>query len=446
MKRIVLFVLLLPAIATAQVPTPTPTSAPVPTPTPTPPSAPVVASPTKGLNHDKCLEALTALEPAQADATEETPCMALAFVVRDKLRTKGSARPSAAAVEPEPTDTAGSQDTAGQAAAVASGEPVAQTGGTIGLLGTPGSGLSMIAALAVNPVGTAADEDDYKRYAWGSRAADLSVVVPVNLDANGVLEEGLQYLGVHLRLNIPWLLKRGDAALVKEAEKAFSEYLTSSGQFLEEVDAIMQKAPNPKACAEAIIAGSTDKQVTECGDTIQSDEMVAGFMKTSKALAKAQEAASKYYLTVEARTDIGDVNGDAAMTRDSLLAAYASGGIRYRGGQLRLRAGIGSFNDGATDMGRAVYFGAVGLELERKGKDGSVALSIGIEGQTTSAGSSSPIGTRYANARFGLRVPVAKGKAVSIGIAKSLNDPDADPVITVNGDWATLFGTPGDGD
>jgi hypothetical protein len=435
--------LLLPLDALAQpIPAPTPTPTETSEITPSPPDEEVVSEDKKGPNHDACLTAVRTLDVDQAESNDPEPCTTLALVVRDQIRLKKTAGPTAATVEPEPTDTAGTQDTAGQAAAVASGEPVAQSGGTIGLQGTPNSGLSMIAALAVNPIGASADESDYKRYGWGSRAADISFVVPVNLDANGVVEEGLQYFGAHVRLNIPWLINRENSKLVKEAEKAFGAYLAVSSDFIEAAAKLLQGAADPKACAEAIIGGSIDAQDAACGGTIATDTMIAGFMKSSKALADAREDASKWYLTVEARTDVGDVNGDAATTRDSLLAAYASGGMRYSAGQIRVRAGIGSFNDGATDMGHAVYFGAAGLEYSQSGKDGRLALSLGIEGQTTSAGRSSPTGTRYANFRVGLRVPVAEGKAVSIGIAKSLDDPDIDPVVTVNADWATLFGNP----
>jgi hypothetical protein len=117
------------------------------------------------------------LSPKSYNETDPSPCRTLALVVADLLKSKGKGGkfPALPAKEIEPTltDTIGTQGSTGQTAAVASGEPVPQTGGTIGLSGTAGSGLQLISALAVNPVGVAADPNDYMSYAEDRRTGIL---------------------------------------------------------------------------------------------------------------------------------------------------------------------------------------------------------------------------------------------------------------------------------
>jgi hypothetical protein len=410
-----------------------------------PVAAPAVAPPPPDPaqpNYDACLAGLKSLEPAfYEDGDTPEPCADLAQYVRVRLG------PSAKHVEPLPTGTPGNQDSAGQAAAVASGEPVAQAAGTVGLSGTAGSGLQLVAALAVNPVGAAADPKDFKRYAWGSRAADVSVVVPVGLDGSSVAREGFQYLGVHVRLNVPWLLGGWRSApLVNAAEQAFAAFLDASGTFIGDLERALAQASDPASCARAVIDGNETLQRVACGAVINGKVVAEGFGDVASSLEAARNDADRFYLTLEARGDWGDVNGDAAESDDSLLGVYASGGFhlgepRARSVAFRARFGVASYRDGAMDTGVTVYHLAGGVDLGAVAALGRLSLSVGLEKQWTTGGSA--VGTEFQNVRIGVTVPVADGKSVSLGVslpAGGDGDEDREPAIVVNGDWASLFG------
>lgn len=420
-------------------------------PAPAPP-APVAPAPAvaKGPNHDACLEGVRAFDASfyAPDETPTAPCSDLAHIVRARFveaAVKTKAKPVASDVEPPPTGTAGNQDSAGQTSAVASGEPVAQTGGTVGLAGTAGSGLQLVTALAVNPVGAAADPDEYKRYAWGSRAADISVVVPVGLDTGAVAREGFQYIGVHLRLNVSPLLGRS-AQLVKAAEAAVGQFLTPSGAFIEALGSALERAADPAGCARAVIDRNEGAQRLACGAEISGAVVTDTFKAASAALAAAREEADRYYLTVEARGDWGDVNGDAAEADDSLLGAYVSAGLHVGDPHARFlavrgRLGIATYEDGAMDTGVTAYYAAGGVDLGTSSPDGRFSLSLGFEKQWTTGGAAAS--TEFQNARLGITVPVAGGKRISVGVsvpAGGDDEEDREPVVVVNGDWATMFG------
>jgi hypothetical protein len=144
-------------------------------PTPDPP-----APPTPDASEERCKAALE----ARGTKASAPFCRLLGGDVVDKMlhasRANGAAF-AANAGQPRITDTPGAQGSAGQTAAVASGAPVATTGGSVAAVGDTGQGLQLVTALAINPASITLG-DTSTSSVWASRLADVSIVLPLNVD------------------------------------------------------------------------------------------------------------------------------------------------------------------------------------------------------------------------------------------------------------------------
>lgn len=77
-----------------------------------------------------------------------------------------------AEIQPERTDTAGAQGTAGQASAAPRGMPVSFAGGAIAIAGT-GVGTRAVTSVALNPLSLLGDETDASAMAFSTRFLDV---------------------------------------------------------------------------------------------------------------------------------------------------------------------------------------------------------------------------------------------------------------------------------
>ena len=343
--------------------------------------------------------------------------------------------------QPTITDTPGSQASAGQTAAVSSGQPVGMAGGSVAAVGDIGSGLQMVTALAINPA-TIATGDTSTSTLWTSRTVDLSIVLPLNVDPAEGLEKGFQYVGARFRVNAFPLIERESNQ--RDLENKFKSLSKQARDAIGVITTMLESVDEVDACAIAIARGGAADQIAHCG----SSYVDAGREQQSRALTKAlgefREQVDRKYLSLEGRFDRGDLNADGAAAKDSLFAVYVSGGWVANPTPAGLnfglngRGGIVFYKDGLMDESQYAYCAALGVELEFVRDLRRYGISAGFEFNKR-IGDDKGIETDLENRfRVGLALPVADGKTVSVGI--NVPADGGDPTVSMSGDWSLLLG------
>ena len=427
-----------------------PTTADQPTTTSSQPAAAAPTDPKAATNDAACKTAMQARFDATALAgIKDTQwCPGLAVAVADSLynaqKVIAATKPATNPNQPTITDTPGAQSSAGQTAAVASGQPVASAGGSIGAVGSTGQGLELVTALAINP-GTLATGDTDPRTVWLSRFVDLSVVLPANLDPADGLTKGFTYVGGRLRLNLMAAIHAG--RLEQKLAAAVKKYTTVQAKLTDVVAAtskLLAAAPDPVACALAIEAHDSKEQTSSCAGTLDEEGLGVAGTDARASLEEFRAEADSHYLSVEARYDRGDLNADMAGRKDNLLAAYVSGGYTWLPTSdgtsfgLRLRGGAVFFEDGATRDTKFAGYASVGVELGVVRDLKRYTFSAGFDVYSQNVSDDPMVAMDQHNAfKFGLGVPVADGKTVSVGLSVPIDT--GDPIIAISGDWSLLL-------
>jgi hypothetical protein len=355
-------------------------------------------------------------------------------------RTKTTAAIAASAGQPRITDTPGAQGSAGQTAAVASGAPVATAGGSVAAVGDTGQGLQLVTALAINPASIALG-DTSTSSVWASRLADISVVLPLDIDPADGTKKGFQYIGGRFRFNTLAALR---SAELERAVVAYQSLQASLATMLPALTAVLAAASDPGKCASAIENANDADQTRFCGGVVEGASLASTAIAARSALAQFREETDRRYLTLEARFDRGDLNADAAAKKDSLLAAYLAAGHGFHptsnGSTLELRArgGFVYFQDGATSTARSALFGALGVELAVVRDLRRYCLSVALELTKQRGNDQMPPAAGVNAVRLGVAVPLADGKVVSVGVTLPTNGGDS--TIALSGDWSLLFG------
>jgi hypothetical protein len=409
------------------------------------PDAPAASPP--AASEEPCKAALEAREVKASERFCELLGAAVVTKMLAASRVNGAANGAAFAAsagQPRITDTPGAQGTSGQTAAVASGQPVATTGGSVAAVGDTGQGLQLVTALAINPASIVLG-DTSTSSVWASRLADISIVLPLNIDPADRTKKGFQYIGARFRLNTLAALHASE--LEREVERTVGEYTKlgdSAGSVQTTVTELLVKASDPGKCASAIENANEADQKSFCGRVVEGASLASTARAARAALAQFREDTDRKYLSLEARFDHGDLNADAAAKKDSLLAAYLAAGYGFHSTsdgntlELRARGGFVYFQDGATDTARAALFGALGVELAVVRDLKRYCLSVALELTRQRGNDRMPPAAGVNAVRLGVAVPLADGKVVSVGVA--IPTGSGESTIALSGDWSLLFG------
>lgn len=400
---------------------------------------------------DRCKAAIAVLQPSSNVGSD---CATLAGIVTDKILHDAGKPPAAVDPgvnpnQPSITDTPGAQVSAGQTAAVASGQPVGTAGGSVAAVGATGQGLELVTALAINP-GTIATGDTDTHTVWISRFADVGIVVPTNVQPVEGGTKGFSYIGGRLRLNVAAAI--GSSALESSRDRAVASYTqvqTALQGALPKIRTILTNSTDPTACAKALEDANADgdAQSKACdGGTFDRATLVPTVQSARKALADFRSQADSRYLSVEARFDRGDLNADGAARKDTLVAAYLAGGYTFSPKAesatltLRGRGGAVFFEDGLTTRSKMAGFGALGAELGFTRDLRHYALSLGLELYTKQTNDDPMLALDQRDAfKVGVAVPVADGKTLSLGL--TIPTSGGQPILAVSGDWSLLLGS-----
>ena len=414
---------------------------------PRPDAMPPAATPLPGADA-RCKKAVEVRKLKSADGDH---CASLAIDVTTKIlraaRTTAERAPVDPGVNPNQpsiTDTPGAQVSAGQTAAVASGQPVGTAGGSVAVVGATGQGLELVTALALNP-GTIATGDTDTRSVWLSRFADVSIVVPANVQPAEGVNKGFSYIGGRLRLNVAAAF--ASSALEASRNRAVARYTKVQATLtttLPAITKILEDSDDPTACAKALDDADTEAQKTSCKATFDASLLIPTAQTARKALAEFRTEADRRYLSVEARFDRGDLNADDAARKDTLFAAYVAGGFTFspkpEGSSLTLRARGGAvfFADGMTTSSKVAGFGTVGAEIGFTRDLRRYAVSLGLELYSKRVNDDPMLALDQRNAfKIGVAVPVADGKTLSVGL--TVPTDGGDPILAVSGDWSLLL-------
>jgi len=344
----------------------------------------------------------------------------------------------AGAAQPRITDTPGAQSSAGQTAAVASGYPVATTGGSLAVVGDTGQGLQLVTALAVNPASLAVGDHPEKAIR-ANRFADVSIVLPLEIDAKADKSQQFHYIGGRVRINT---LMAFDPPELGDADRAYKKLQGALQTLVPELTNLLQSADAPGKCARAIERADEAAQRQDCRGVLDTTSVSQSAPLARKALARFRDSADRKYLTLEGRFDRGDLNDD--MAKDSLLAAYAAAGYTFRdapdGGaiELRGRGGFVFFHDGATGQSTSAWYLSAGLELALVRNLKRYCLSVAFELTRQRDGNPMPAEASTDAVRVGVSVPLDDGKVVSVGV--TLPTDGGPSTIALSGDWSLLFG------
>lgn len=316
-------------------------------------------------------------------------------------------------------------------------------------VGATGQGLQLVTSLAVNP-GTIATGETDSRSVWLSRFADLSIVLPANLDPADGLKKGFSYIGGRLRINVAAAI--GAAGLVKARNVAEAKYTTVAvavSKAIPAIGSLIAASSDPGQCARAIEEDDQAREKENCGGgTFDASEVTDTTKEARKALADFRAEADRRYLSVEARFDRGDLNADGAGAKDTLLAQYVAAGYTF-GAQaegasfgIRGRGGAVFFQDGMSKTSKTAGFVALGVELAIARDLRRYALTAGIELYSKQATMTSMTNPMLAldelnSFKLGVSLPVADGKTLSVGV--TLPTDGGDPIIAVSGDWSLLL-------
>jgi hypothetical protein len=401
------------------------------------PDAPAASPP--ATSEERCQTTLAARGSKASGAFCRFLAAEVATTMLKTSRANTAAAIAASAGQPRITDTPGAQGSSGQTAAVASGQPVATTGGSVAAVGDTGQGLQLVTALAINPASIALGETSTKSV-WASRLADVSFVLPLNVDPADRTKKGFQYIGGRFRFNTLAALR---SAELEGAVVAYETLQASVATVLPAITTALREASDVGKCASAIENADEADQKRFCATIVEGASLASSARAARSALAQFREETDRKYLSLEGRFDRGDLNADAAPKKDSLLAAYLAAGYGFHATsdgstlELRARGGFVYFQDGATDKARAALFGALGVELAVVRDLKRYCLSFGVE-LTRRGDEPMPPAAGLNAVRLGVAVPLADGKIVSVGV--TIPTDEGESTIALSGDWSLLFG------
>jgi len=412
---------------------------------------------------------------------EQTKTVPLGHITRKNLLS---------VLQPANDSSPGTQGTPAQTDAVTSIQPVAQTGTSAAIAGTP-AGPRIVASVAVNPAGmfttSTGDAVLQRTGTKAMRLADLSLVVPVN-PAGGMAGTGtlgaFDYVGVRLRMNATPLIddKLYDEALVTlakalrgvadvenlasaESERIVSSYDTSTcadsyagpgaaapAICKSEVDpTFADQIKAATACAEAIATNpdETDKVEAACGQPLTTFNASASAEATlHNALVTVRDQHDANYIGLDARYEFGDPT--FSMKEEArgshLLVGLAAGhrvlltddgasqrgffGIKARAGYQMTSLNHNQDQTSSLDFAGGLEFGVIKhLQVFK--------LSIGAEGRHTWRDMPTNADTNFVDVKIGVDIPQTDG--ARLGALLSLPaEGSHGTTLSLVGNWSAV--------
>jgi hypothetical protein len=435
-------------------------SQPQPGPPPQPPvpaAPPLPAGKFLSAREEACRSYVTTAYPAAAVTKlderngDQVYRRAAASALSEKVETllQVQSTPETVPVEtfaPPATDGQGATGLGAETIAVNPVAPTQAAAGNVAFAGT-NAGSRMVASFSLNPLVLIADPTDQKQLAKASRLWDLGVVLPI--DANGDVDKTkvFDYVGVRARVNFAGL-GQGDAAF-KGAIAAYTALYQAEASRLAAILALLESTNDVPGCIKAIVDASLDRIKAVCGAELDVTKHAKLEGDARSKLDDALAAADRTFFGLDLRADFGDPMFTDDMAADGVFvtAAVALGRRTSTTGRsfaYNLRVGY-SYADDADRIASSVDFGA-GVAYAAGERGQQVQVSLGVEGRwkVDSEGvvedEFAQLDTNFVEVHFGVSVPLAEGKALSVGGSVPIAG-NRGPVLTVSGDWSVLLGS-----
>lgn len=338
-----------------------------------------------------------------------------------------------------------------QSEAVPDVRPAAAASGAIAALGSD-AGADAIAAVSINPAIFLLADHATEALAKYSRFADLTVFLPVSGIDEDDDDDGIDYVGVRLRLNHHGL-RAGDR-LWTRARELFDTWITDAARRSNGVRALLAQAPDVRACASALRTVDDPQLVRGvCGGVVEFGFSDADIAALRAQLADIRRTVDSRYFGLDLRADFGDPTLGAVEDASGtfLFAGLAAGrqltgapGIGGIGVSARLGARHASLDVPGAE-GQFQVEGGAGLGLTRPFEMQALTAAAGFEVRYggESDGIHAPLDTDFALFRASVNVPVFAGNSVSIAVGVPI-DGELSSFLSVNFNWGLLLpaGTP----
>jgi len=311
-----------------------------------------------------------------------------------------------------------------QAEPVEAIQPITLAGGSVTLAGTR-SGTKGVGTITVNPLAIAEPDG-----AVLGRIFDVSVSAPFDLDSG--VNQGTRYFSARLRLNATAPISAAPL------QAAVDKWLQAEGAYADSLQTVLEKAPDPKTCAESV---AKTHAVTKdaCGQDLGVDAVTKERKVAFDEIEKARRAADRYYLGIDARIDTGDPTGTIIVgDKGTHVLGGVAAGTRIPQGslwdwELRGRAAGDYFMSRDAVAGsdpKAIYsfdWGVAFILSGRLKEDAKqrLAFGVGVEGRQASDKDEAKAQfapTNYANLNLMAIVPATSGGDLGLAVSIPLVD------------------------
>jgi hypothetical protein len=388
-----------------------------------------------------CIEVLEAEEPGfDPKGVEEIACGALGLNAADQLIPTPAQRD----VEPDHTPTAGASGTMAQAEPVADIRPVSLAGATLSVASAE-VGSTAVTAVTVNPGAFATvDGEDPESFARTSRFADVTLLLPFAIDAEGRAGGNrVDYVGVRARVNLTGLWEGGD--VIEDATAAYKSALKTLGKASKEFHVALSDASargKVRECYDELTKPKLDLAAIEgvCGRAVDLS-LEAGSdaeKELRRQLERVRAAADRYYFGLDLRGDFGERLGEAR-ARGYVLDVAGAGGWRPLGGALEVRGRVGLhyWKQRRRDAIFSVEGGASLGYDKRFSHEKRVRVALGLTGFYTNE--DVRFEDNHLDLRGSLEIPAADGSSLVVGISAPLHERGESAKLTLAGDWGMLL-------
>lgn len=333
-----------------------------------------------------------------------------------------------------------------QSEPVPGAQPVGVGGASVAAVGAD-SGAKAIVALTVNPAIFFTSLSNTDAIARASRVADLTVLFPVdNLDRDH--DGRIDYFGTRLRLNFTG--SKAGSAVLESAGKGLLKLVQSEADLLLKLDSVLQSAPDPGKCFDAVTADETDKATVarQCGREFAADIDQSRYASFREQMADARAEADSKYFGLDLRFDFGDPTlGAVKNARATSFDAGLAWGRQFlgadpRAASLGLKARAGARYTHLDDIQETSYAfdGAFGFEGRMQLEQGqAIGASAGFEFRYGGKDAAEDeLQTNYTVFRAALAVPLAGMTGLKLAVAAPIDGPIS-PTLSVNFDWGLLL-------
>ena len=393
-----------------------------------------------------CVEAAASLvgDPAADVFRRETPeevCKTWVILVSDRLQPEPATDPgpTKAELQPTPPRAGGDQGEPGSADPIGTLNTVGLAGATFSLVATE-AGTRSLTAISVNPAGLSAS--DPETFARWSRFADLTLLVPIDLDTGQASGDGLDYVGLRLRMNFLGV-PEGEEAFRQAKARIRAVY--AQDQALQNAYlALLKGAPDFGDCAAALLRNAPDRERVCGGRLPDPTSLEAAEAARKAAMRTIREDADRTYFGLDLSADLGRA---ASTTTSTAVDGFAlnvalAAGHRVTGiWSLQASGGLHYFDPAAAGPASFAIEGGLAASAQWRIADGrQVLFRFGGQGRYVVDNEETRLEPDFVDLRAGFSVPVSESTNLAIGVAVPVTQgEDAGPRLTVSSDLNLLF-------